>query len=156
MQGIAKGEILNTFIAQIGYHRKYAITVLKNWGKTIYVKVNGKPIKLIAGDVEKTRSKIQMCHLDLKKRWYIFDCMRGKRMTPAMQKMLPILEKFGEIRPSLKEISQRSRINYLKSWHRVIENIFINVADEMRLPYVPRCLTCHRVGAVQANAPFLL
>lgn len=100
-----KGEILNTFIAQTGYHRKYAITVLKNWGKAVYVKLNGRPIKLIAGESQKKKPRKKnkiydpAVQKDLKKIWYILDCMCGKRMAPAIQYMLPILEKFDEIRP---------------------------------------------------------
>jgi hypothetical protein len=48
-----KTKILDEYTRQTGYHRKYAMYILINWGKTIFATVDGKPIKLKAGTAKK-------------------------------------------------------------------------------------------------------
>jgi hypothetical protein len=40
---------LDEYIRLTGYHRKYALTILKRWRKTTLVTTDGKPVKLKAG-----------------------------------------------------------------------------------------------------------
>jgi hypothetical protein len=44
-----KRGILDEYIRLTGYHRKYAMALLKGWGKTILMQVDGTPVKLKAG-----------------------------------------------------------------------------------------------------------
>jgi len=100
----AKGMILDEYCTLTGYSRKYAIMVLSNWGKTILTWIDGKPVKVVGGQKakKKRRKKPRVYDAEVfkvvKRIWHIFDCMCGKRLVEVLRKMLPVLEKFGEIK----------------------------------------------------------
>ena len=62
-----KGEILNEFIKLTGYKRKYASWILRNWGKTIWIKFDGKPVKIIAGNPKDHLEEFPNYYTELKK-----------------------------------------------------------------------------------------
>jgi len=98
-----KTKILDEYIELTKYNRKYASWILRNWGKAVFIRIKGKLVKLVAGEIKnkKRRNKPKKYnHTVLKaiiKIWYIFDCMCGKRLAPALRSMLPILLKYDEI-----------------------------------------------------------
>lgn len=98
-----KTKVLNNFIEITGYNRKYAIHILLNWGKEKIIKINGKAVRVIIGKRKKklTRNKTKIYDIEvqkaLKKVWYIFDCMCGKRLAPILKTMIAILYRFGEV-----------------------------------------------------------
>lgn len=108
-----KGEILDEFIILTGYKRNYASWILRNWGKTVWTKIDGKTVKIVVGNPKlkkkkqkrKPRKYDQDVIIVLKKIWYIFDCLCGKRLAPVLRSMLPILEKYHEIEvsPAVRE-----------------------------------------------------
>ena len=98
-----KTKILNEFIETTGYTRKYAIHLLANWGKEKIIKIDGKPVRVIIGKRKKKVKRNKPRKYDkevqkaLKKVWYIFDCICGKRLAPILRTMLDILYKFKEV-----------------------------------------------------------
>ena len=86
-----------------GYARKYAIHLLNSWGRTHWVRIDGKLVKLVAGRPRRVRRRKRPRRYDqevlkaLKQIWYVFDCMCGKRLVVVLRTMLPLLESFGEI-----------------------------------------------------------
>jgi hypothetical protein len=104
-----KGRILEEFVQLTGYTRAYAALVLRQWG-TIHWQVGPRgPLRLVAGAPPRRRSpalplygeevRKQLIHL-----WYLCDCMCAKRLVPAIRALLPIYERWGELRvePSVR------------------------------------------------------
>jgi hypothetical protein len=50
-----KGKLLDEFIRQTGYTRKYALHLLTRWGKETFLMADGKPVKLKAGSAIRRR-----------------------------------------------------------------------------------------------------
>ena len=98
-----KGKILDEFVLTTGYTRKYASWILRLWGTKRYVRIDGQLVSLVVGQPRKKKRKSRVREYDeevfkaLKKVWYIFRCLCGKRLAPVLRTMLPILYKFGEI-----------------------------------------------------------
>lgn len=127
-----KTRILNEFVETTGYTRKYATHILANWGKEKILKINGKAVRVIIGEKRKkvTRNKPRKYDKDvkkaLKKVWYIYDCICGKRLAPVLKTMLCILYKFEEVdfpkevREKLENISAATIDRLLKEEKRKI------------------------------------
>jgi hypothetical protein len=47
-----KSKMLDEFIRQTSYNRKYALLLLTHWGERGLLTVEGKPVKLKAGTAE--------------------------------------------------------------------------------------------------------
>jgi hypothetical protein len=121
-----KTRILNEFVETTGYRRKYAIHLLSNWGKEKILKINGKPVKVIIGEKKEKVKRNKPREYDgdvkeaLKKVWYIYDCICGKRLAPVLKTMLCILYKFKavdfslEVREKLESISAATVDRLLK------------------------------------------
>ena len=100
-----KGGILNEYCELTGYSRKHAITVLNNWGKSRLMWIDGKLVQVVGGQPhrsKKHRRKKPKVYDErvfkvVKKIWYLFDCMCGKRLVQVLRTMLPLLEKYGEV-----------------------------------------------------------
>ena len=98
-----KGQILDEFIQLTKYKRNYASWILRNYGREIFTRIDGQWVKIIVGKARKKEPGKRPRKYDdkvlktLKKVWYIFDCMCGKRFAPTLKSMLPLLEKHGEI-----------------------------------------------------------
>jgi hypothetical protein len=43
-----RGKLLDEYTATLGYNRDYLAHILSNWGKTLYARVDGKPVTIIA------------------------------------------------------------------------------------------------------------
>ena len=99
-----KGRILTTFIKQTKLNRVYAGWLLRHWGKKVWVWVDGQPLRLVVGARRKRRvaprprtygpSLIE----PLKKVWYLFDCMCGKRLAVVLRTSLEVLIEMVELK----------------------------------------------------------
>jgi hypothetical protein len=52
-----KGRILQTFTRQTKLNRVYAAWLLRNWGKNVWCRVDGKPVRIIVGAIERARKR---------------------------------------------------------------------------------------------------
>jgi hypothetical protein len=52
-----KQKTLDEFIETTGYHRKYAIHLLANWGKERLRLLDGKPVRIIVGTPAKRKRR---------------------------------------------------------------------------------------------------
>jgi hypothetical protein len=94
-----KGRMLDEFVELTGYHRWYAVRLLRGHGKAIQV---SRRIRLV-GDVCRAVKRPKRPVYDgsvvvaLKKIWAIMDCICGKRLVAILPAVIPVLEKHGEI-----------------------------------------------------------
>jgi len=98
-----KGMILNEFVQITGHTRNYASWLLRVFGTEKYVWINGERARIIVGYTKKRKQTKRPRIYDdevkkaVRKIWYMFDCICGKRLVTVLRTMVPILEKFGEI-----------------------------------------------------------
>ncbi len=59
-----KGVILGEFVQTTGYQRKYAISLLNSWGRTRWVRIDGKLVKLVVGDPRRAKRRRRPRHYD--------------------------------------------------------------------------------------------
>lgn len=115
-----KGRILDEFVANTGYQRKYAIHLLNSWGRVRWVRLEGEWVRLVVGRPrtpqrrqrrQRPRRYDQAVLAVLKAIWYLFDCMCGRRLVVVLRTMLPQLnscrgfELSAEVRSKLLTIS---------------------------------------------------
>ena len=94
---------LNEFIQLTGYNRCYACQILNVKKVLGYLNIAGKRIKYIAGKkIKRKKKKIydQDVLAALKEIWKISDyiCSSSKRLAPFLSEIIPVLEKWGEIK----------------------------------------------------------
>lgn len=100
-----KGFVLDEFTALMGYNRTYASHILANWGKTVYLKVKGETVAAVLGGPAKKTKRTRPRKYDegflrvLRSLWEVSDYLCGKRLAPFISITLPVLERFGEIKP---------------------------------------------------------
>jgi len=103
-----KGQILDSVIALTGYNRSYAARVLRDRGKPkVLGKVrNGKQTITLVED-ERTKRKKRRTRprrydnevfVRLAKIWIICDGICGKRLAPYLPEIIPVLERWGELK----------------------------------------------------------
>ncbi len=86
-----KGKILDTLCKTTGYNRKYAMHLLSNWGKIKLVRIDGKLIKLKAGNKGRksypNRKRIYDKEFQeaLIEVWEFSDYLCGKRLKPFIK-----------------------------------------------------------------------
>jgi len=104
-----KGKILDTVIELAGYKRSYASRVLRERAKP---RVLGKgqrgkvQITLIEDERTKRRKRSRKrprkydkdVFVALRKVWVICDCICGKRLGPYLPEIVPVLERWGELK----------------------------------------------------------
>ncbi len=90
-----KKHILDEFIATTGYHRKYAIRVLKHGPKPKRLKKPGRR-KIYQGEVVNVLEKI----------WEIYNRICSKRLHPFLPEAVEILERWRELTlsPEIKQL----------------------------------------------------
>ncbi len=94
-----KGAILDELIALTGYHRWYAVRLLRGQGKTLRM---GRRVRLV-GDlgkkVKRTRPRLydEGVREHLKAIWEILDFICGKRLAAILPEVVPALERHHEI-----------------------------------------------------------
>jgi len=98
-----KGIILREFTTLTEYHRTYASWLLRNLGRKVFLRVNGKERIKVIGEIKKTQRKRANYYDEktiriLKSLWEVSDYLCGKRLTSFIRETLPVLEKFGELK----------------------------------------------------------
>jgi hypothetical protein len=112
-----KKQILDEFILNTGYNRKYAIHILRHWNKAHWLKIDGKTVRAIATPKARRKRMQQPIVYDdqvIEHVIAIWDaCNRicGKRLVPILRTCLHDYEEFAglvledEIRYKLMTIS---------------------------------------------------
>jgi len=96
-----KSTILGEYIQLTRYNRCYAAFLLRNHGKKFRVNNN----TVLMGDCRKRVKRSRDRTYDeqvvrvLKKVWQIMGFICGKRLKPALEQVIPVLEKYKEIEP---------------------------------------------------------
>ena len=104
-----KTIILNEFIRLTGYNRSYACQILKKKERVLgYLNIAGKRIKYVADKKmkrEKKRFYDKEVFIALKRTWIICDYICSKRLAPFLSEIIPVLEKWREIKlkPKVRE-----------------------------------------------------
>jgi len=92
-----KQRILDDFLKDTGYNRKYAIHLLANWGKRKLCVVDGKPVRLVVGKPRERKKRTgkplygPAVKTALRKIWELFDYMCGKRLAVLIRLNLAAL-----------------------------------------------------------------
>jgi len=103
-----KTIILNGFIQLTGYNRCYACQVLNVKKEKVlgYLNIAGKRIKYIEDKrkIKRKKKKIydQDVLLALKELWKTCDYICSKRLAPFLSEIIPVLERWGEIKLNLQ------------------------------------------------------
>jgi len=103
-----KTMILNGFIQLTGYNRCYACQALKVKKEKVlgYLNIAGKRIKYVADKRKNKRKKKKIYDQEvltaLKEIWKIADYICSKRLAPYLSEVIPVLEKWGEIKLDAK------------------------------------------------------
>jgi len=98
-----KGRILDEFVQLTDYSRTYAALVLRQWGTTHWHVGPRGPLRLVAGVPRQLRRAATRVYGEaeikaLIRVWYLCDCMCGKRLVPAIRSLLPVYERWGELK----------------------------------------------------------
>jgi len=103
-----KSIILNGFIQLTGYNRCYACQILNVKKEKVlgYMNIGGKRVRLVRDKRKIKRKKKKIYDQDvlvaLKEIWKIFDYICSKRLAPFLSEIIPVLERWGEIKLSTK------------------------------------------------------
>jgi len=98
-----KQKALDEFIATTGYHRKYAIHLLANWGKERLRILDGKPVRMVVGTSPKRKRRSGKRLYDesvrkaIRKLWALFDWMCGKRLAVLIRLNIELLQQEAEL-----------------------------------------------------------
>jgi hypothetical protein len=93
--GKKKSKMLDEFVRQIGYNRKYALHILTQWGKETLLTVEGKPVKLKARTVKRRKGGGREpvygpeVSTSLRDIWAFFWYPCGKILAPLMRQQMP-------------------------------------------------------------------
>lgn len=96
-----KSMMLNEFIRLTGYNRSYAARTLRIKRVLDYINIAGKGIKYVADRKTKRKKKRfynKEVFMVLKKIWKICDYICSKRLAPFLSEIIPVLEKYDEIK----------------------------------------------------------
>ena len=103
-----KGFILDEFTQLTRYNRCYACQILKIKKDKLlgYINIAGQRVKYIAdhGKIKRKKKKIydRDVLVALKKIWGICDYICSKRLAPYLSEIIPVLERWGEIKLDAK------------------------------------------------------
>jgi len=101
-----KTIFLNEFIQLTRYNRSYAARALRIKEVLGYINIAGKRIKLVRDNRKIKRKKTKIYDQEvltaLKELWEIFDYICSKRLAPFLKEIIPVLEKWEEIKLDVK------------------------------------------------------
>ena len=101
-----KTIFLNEFIQLTRYNRSYAARALRIKEVLGYMNIAGKRVKLVRDNRKIKRKKKKIYDQEvfgvLRKIWEIFDYICSKRLAPFLSEIIPVLEKWEEIKLSAK------------------------------------------------------
>ena len=94
-------------LPDIAYSRSYAARTLRIKEVLGYINIAGKRVKLVRDKRKTKRKKKNIYDQDvliasLKKIWKISDYICSKRLVPFLSEIIPVLEKYGEIKLDAK------------------------------------------------------
>ena len=88
-----KGRLLDELVALTGYHRWYAVGLLRGGGPP-----PGGPRARAEGRRRQRARRYDAAVLAaLRRIWVIMDCICGKRLAPVLPEMIAVLERHGEL-----------------------------------------------------------
>jgi len=92
-KGKEKKRILDEFVATTQYHRKYAITLLNNYGKTKSTVIDGKPVTLTSSKKRRSGGGRKATYGPdtieaLRRIWLFFGCRCGKLLAPFLREQM--------------------------------------------------------------------
>lgn len=125
-----KAAMLDQFVKLHGCTRHHAGWVLRMWGKTVFERRDGELVKIVVGQ-RRPRRQSRRIYDDqvlaaLRKIWYLFGCLCGKRLVAVLRTQVPVLEKFGELsldsdtRQKLQRISAATIDRLLRTEKRAL------------------------------------
>ena len=125
-----KAAMLDQFVKLHGCTRHHAGWVLRMWGKTVFERRDGELVKIVVGQ-RRPRRQSRRIYDDqvlaaLRKIWYLFGCLCGKRLVAVLRTQVAVLEKFGElsldpdIRQKLTRISAATIDRLLRTEKRAL------------------------------------
>ena len=133
-QRLSKKEktiFLNEFIQLTRYNRSYAARTLRIKEVLGYINIAGKRVKLVR-DNSKIKRKKKIYDEEvfgaLRKIWKIFDYTCPKRLAPYLEKIIPVLEKWGEIK-----LSAKVREKLFKISAATIDRMFADIRKRYRI-----------------------
>ena len=101
-----KTMLLNELIRLTRYNRSYAARALRVKEVLGYISIAGKRVKLVRDNrkIKRKKKKIydQEVLAALKEIWKIGDYICSKRLAPYLSEIIPVLEKWGEIKLDTK------------------------------------------------------
>jgi hypothetical protein len=112
-----KQQILDEFVANTGYHRKYAIRLLNAWGKKSTICIDGKVVTIKAGTKKRKSGGGRKKYYNdetieaLYRIWLFFGCRCGKILVSMLRNLMKYLVKYpvfgitGDIERQLLSIS---------------------------------------------------
>ena len=96
-----KSRILDEHVALTRRNRSYLSWLLRCWGTTVVERRGGEVVRIVVGQRQKRRRSPRVYDEQvvaaLKKVWYLFGCLCGKRLVAVLRTQLSVLEKFGEL-----------------------------------------------------------
>ena len=101
-----KGRILSTLVKQTKLNRVYAGWLLRTWGKKVWFTIDGQPVGVVVGASRKwrvlRRPRLygQSVAEAVRKIWYLFDSMCGKRLAVVLRTTVDSLIEAGELKVS--------------------------------------------------------
>ena len=88
-----KGRLLDELVALTGYHRWYAVGLLRGHGRS-----TGGPRGRAEGRRRQRSRRYDAAVLAaLRRIWMIMDCICGKRLAPVLPEIIAVLERHGEL-----------------------------------------------------------
>jgi len=134
----SKTRILDEFVQDTGYNRKYALHILANWNKTTNALIDGKPVKLKTGQNNRKKQKRKpgggrpkkyddAFFVVLSKIWAFYGFQCGKLLAPLLRLIIDFLvhaKEFGisdQIRAKLVSVSPSTIDRGLKGERKKLE-----------------------------------
>ena len=104
-EGKTKQRILDEYSATTGYHRKYAIYLLRNWGLQRVQLIDGQAVRFVLGQPRKKKPRKRRSPRiydtpvieALRRVWQLFDYMCGKRLAVLMRLNMQLLQSDPEL-----------------------------------------------------------
>lgn len=126
-KGVEKRKVLDEFVANTGYHRKYAIMLLNGWGKRKAMMIDGEPVLLKSTGRKRRPGGGRKAVYGpetvaaLQRVWAFFGCRCGKLLAPFLRGQMVFLVEFkmfgitGEAARQLERLSPATIDRKLKA-----------------------------------------
>ncbi|GHV89440.1 integrase [Spirochaetia bacterium] len=110
-----KTKILDEFVENTGYCRKYALHILANWDKVHFIAFNGELVRVKARKPAERKKRIGKPIYtpddgkSLKRIWHFFWNPCGKLLAPLLEAQMPFLVSFPDF-----EVTEAVRVHLVK------------------------------------------